>query len=288
MLVRLQGGLGNQLFQYALGFHISTLKSIPLFFDQSAYFGQAPIPGETPRSFELARLVNDRQLFEDAQAIRQNWALANSRLQRVLRVLGWTKGVTLLTDRNIAGSRLNSISGKILLKGYFQSESYFTSSSQDLRKRIREVLPKKSIERFEAERPVVAVHVRLGDYIANPVAAAYHATCGPAYYRTAMELMRSRLDRPLFMVYSDDLPAARALFQSAEDVVFSNAEDTDDPWNDLSRMANADHHIIANSSYSWWAAWLGVKRDQQVVAPATWYKSEPTPSNLLPQNWIRL
>jgi hypothetical protein len=113
----------------------------------------------------------------------------------------------------------------------------------------------------------VAVHVRRGDYLKHP---AFHV-CDTAYYREAMGSLRAKLYEPRFHIFSDDPDWCRKTFMDDDTEVVDSGKAGENPLHDLHLMSLASHHIIANSSYSWWAAWLGDKAGQQVIMPERWY-----------------
>ena len=113
----------------------------------------------------------------------------------------------------------------------------------------------------------VAVHVRRGDYLEIPV----FQVCDSHYYRNSMNQMREHLPGARFFIFSDDPDWCRGEFRDADTEVIDSGEAAANPLHDLHLMSLASHHIIANSSYSWWAAWLGDKPDQHVIMPDRWY-----------------
>jgi hypothetical protein len=127
--------------------------------------------------------------------------------------------------------------------------------------------------------------VRRSDLL-EPANRAIFGLCEIDYYAAALELMRARLGRPLFHIFSDDPDWCRATFRDSDIVVVSKPNG--DAVDDLLAMARCRHHVIANSSFGWWGAWLGARADSIVVAPVPWFSEAPLASDLLPSSWVRL
>lgn len=159
-----------------------------------------------------------------------------------------------------------------LLFGYFQSPLYFAAIAPALRLELNSLLagaarfPEPLRARISAAN-AVAVHVRRKDYLELPV----FQVCDPAYYQQSMRQLRARLPDARFFIFSDDPAWCRGKFRDADQEVIDLPPTAANPLHDLHLMSLASHHIIANSSYSWWAAWLGEKPGQQVIMPDRWY-----------------
>jgi hypothetical protein len=132
------------------------------------------------------------------------------------------------------------------------------------------------------------LHVRRGDFVSLNSAARVHGLCSVDYYARAINLVRSRCPGCHFLVFSDDPQWARAELPLDPSAVFvtGNAER---PEQDLILMSACGHHIIANSSFSWWGAWLAASQAKVVIAPKQWFLNAPRDtSDLIPDGWIRL
>jgi hypothetical protein len=159
-----------------------------------------------------------------------------------------------------------------MLFGYFQSPLYFESMADEIRAELSGLLRSASGADPEVETKVaaagsVAVHIRRTDYLNH----AAHRVCGSDYYRDAMDRLRGLIPDARFHIFSDDPEWCRAEFRQADQEVIHDAGKAANPLHDMHLMSLAPHHIIANSSYSWWAAWLGKKTGQQVILPDRWF-----------------
>jgi len=185
---------------------------------------------------------------------------------------------------------------KTSLFGYFQSERYFSPIAEILRKYFspREPLGTDSADtlRWIERCPLpVSVHIRRGDYL-KPGTAEFHGILGEPYYREALGHIEARLGETAeFFVFSDDPAAAEQVlnFMPASRLTHVRG-DPERPWEDMALMARCQHHVIANSSFSWWGAWLNCSPDKIVVAPRNWFApaevKKVKTADLYPSGWV--
>ncbi len=260
----LLGRTGNNLFQYALGRVLAEKHGVPLVLDGSwfnaegwsevSHFLKLPLKATVVRRFSLG-----------ARALRK----ATGK-----HYWEW-RGVPVLRESAVDQSfdrQFLDGPADCMLFGYFQSPLYFASIAQPLRDELNSLIggavrvPAELRDALAAPA-AVALHVRRKDYLNLPI----FQVCDPAYYRQAMREMRGRLQGARFFIFSDDPAWCRAEFREPDQVVMDSGIAAANPLHDLHLMSLASHHIIANSSYSWWAAWLGDKPGQQVITPQRWY-----------------
>jgi hypothetical protein len=187
-----------------------------------------------------------------------------------------------------------SIGAGTYLDGYWQCERYF----KDLAERIREdfkilTAPNEAnamMLQQILETEAVSVHIRRGDYVSNPETNAVHGTCDLDYYVRAAELMKSRVGRPLrFFVFSDEPAWVRANLDLGAEMTFIEHNGPNADYEDMRLMSACKHHIIANSSFSWWGAWLNPSPNKLVVAPKRWFRTNNlSDRDLVPTDWIRV
>lgn len=271
--LRLQGGLGNQLFQFAFGYAASRAASRALVFDTRLLHKIGAHAG-----YELGRLGIDISCdsFELQQAFSgaRLWWL--ERLPRPLRgSLGFLEEPTLEQVRRSDRSVL-------LIKGYWQSGSIAEGATNlivgGLSKLANGSLRSdEEMIRICAQGNAVAVHARRGDYISNKKVRALFGPCEPSYFELGIDLMRARLERPFFFVFSDDPPWAQSAFSGHPDVRVVSSANTDSSSAviDLCRMSMCKHLVLSNSSLSWWAAHLSAHtrfgEPSQVIYPSPWF-----------------
>ncbi len=136
----------------------------------------------------------------------------------------------------------------------------------------------------------VSVHVRGGDYRDPQSQNRFGDVCTPEYYRQAIRRVRERVSDPVFFVFSDDPDYAREMLGELGDAVYVTHNTGPESYRDMQLMSRCRHHIIANSSFSWWGAWLDPRADKTVYAPARWLNNNPTitSESILPDEWIKI
>jgi len=230
IVVKLKGGLGNQMFQYAHGRNLSYRRKTVLKLDKSFLdnFLWQKIVGVTPRKYELG---------------------------------GFNIQAELAKSKNC-------------LDGYWQSEKYFKNIRKIL---LRDFTLKKESKNFLKYKKLiiktnsVSVHIRHGDYIKRPVTRKYHLN--PDYYRQAIEIIKQKVKKPHFYLFSDDPIISN----------FSGLNNNEE----LILMSFCKHNIIANSSFSWWGAWLNTNPKKIVIAPKKWFRAKTDPE-IVPQSWTKI
>jgi hypothetical protein len=271
--VLMLGRLGNNLFQYSLGRVLAEKHGVPLVMDGSWFNAEGwsqvncirLLPGPAAGKVKVVR-----RLSLGARAL--------------LKVTGkhyWEySGVPVLKEDERDQSfdpRFRNAPADCVLFGYFQSSLHFAGMEDQLRSELSTDglgLEKGREPLFDRIRQPesVAVHVRRTDYAGNPTLDL----CGMDYYRTAMQQMRDSVADARFHIFSDDPAWCRSHFQE-EDCEVLDQSPPDMPLADLHLMSSASHHIIANSSFSWWAAWLGKKPGQKVLMPSRWFSGIVAP-----------
>ena len=291
IVVKLIGGLGNQMFQYALGRRLAHDRGVTLRLDLS-WFDESPNEdSDTVREFALDgwRMKVERATEDDLA----RYPLSHPILKRLSRYFSpFLRPV--VTERSLRFEpRVLRVPGTAYLSGYWQSAKYFDSIEGLLRADFSmDVPPCPHVERLAEEAGQagsISIHVRRGDYVNNPATNAFHGVCTVDYYRLAAKRLADEVAEPHFLVFSDDPVWARENLKLEWPTSFVEHDTRCVPHNDISLMSLCSHHIIANSSFSWWGAWLSANPDKKIVAPAQWFrKPDIDTSDLIPQGWIRL
>jgi hypothetical protein len=183
--------------------------------------------------------------------------------------------------------------GSLYLEGYWQSEKYFADIGEQLRNELTLKAPPDAqnaetiaaIENCNA----VCLHVRRGDYVAEPDINAVHGTCDADYYQRAVAAVANRVADPVFFVFSDDPDwcATRLRVPYPVNLITHNVRSQD--HEDLRLMTHCKHFILANSSFSWWGAWLASRPEKTVICPKRWFARADVPTDdLIPSTWTRL
>lgn len=253
--VRLLGGLGNQLFQYAAARAASLRLGCPLLLETAAL--ETPEAGVTQRTYVLGAFNIAAQRHS---TLPGEWRDYNEPQYH------YDPGFEAIE----AGTRLN---------GYFQSPLYFAAQADAIRREISlAAAPSPAFGEFAARIRAaalpVSLHLRRGDFAADPHTLSFHGICGPDHYRRAMRVVEGLVGTtPTYVVFSDDTAEARRLFGALPGAIFV-ATPPAAPWEDMLLMSRCHHHILANSSFSWWGSWLNPSPDRIVVAPRAWVARE--------------
>jgi hypothetical protein len=284
VVARLTGGLGNQLFQYAAACGVAHSAGAVAALDITEYADGSKTHAHALDRFGLDIPVVTGTSFDPQFAnaiIPAQDGLARLGLQGDIRLPVYRE------DTYEFEPALKSWQGSsAYLYGFWQSWKYFDDIAPTIRGRLK--IPPRNSElahRMEKTGDAVAVHVRRGDYLTGQRLAMF-GVCEPSYYAAAMALMRSRLAKSRFYVFSDDPLWCHAHLADADVTIVS--VDGGDAADDLAAMAHCRHRIIANSSLSWWGAWLGDGDGAITVAPMPWYSQSPRARDLIPDHWLRL
>lgn len=294
VITKVFGGLGNQMFQYAAGQALASRVRQPMEIDTRSIYRE----GVSHNGFELSRvfMVDPEQATDRSVGSLLGWRSPRP-VQRVLRRLK----VRRLCGRYIPEPHfhywpaIERLRGSCYLDGYWQSFLYFASNAAQLRSDFRFRLPLEGenarlADQIAAAPRSVSIHVRRGDYVSSSEAASHHGTAGIDYYRAAVTLVAGRLIQPpQFFVFSDDIVWARTnLILPEADTVFVAHNTGVDSHFDMRLMSYCRHNIIANSSFSWWAAWLNSNPDKMVIAPKRWVLAPYDTKTLTPPSWTRI
>jgi hypothetical protein len=297
VVTRLIGGLGNQMFQYAVGRALALRRGAALKFDVTGF---AAVGAHTKRRYELDCFPIHGGAASEADLARFGRAgkPRSPRLERVLRRLrmDWRPDGAwpIYYEPHFQfDPAVNELTAPVYLDGYWQSERYFLGIAGVLRREFTaEVALDRENEAIAAGIDAVnavSLHVRRGDYVSDPTTNRVHGTCSPDYYRRAVDYVASRTAAPHIFVFSDDPQWSRANLRFAVPITIVDANSPDYGYRDMQLMARCRHHIIANSSFSWWGAWLNPSPDKIVVAPQRWFvASTNNTRDLIPPNWARL
>lgn len=289
ILCNIIGGLGNQMFQYAAGRALSLERGVRLALDVSDFAKYRLHQG-----FELKRLFNCP--VDIASASEVDYLLGWRRSALARRIL-LRPGFSALRPKQFVvepnfhyWSGFERLGDTGYLTGYWQSEKYFRRHRDVIREDFR-FLPEldavnASIAKEMAKLESVSLHVRRGDYVNNPKNLVTHGLCSPDYYKDAVKYLANQLSSPVFFVFSDDIPWVKSNLDIGFPTVYVDHNSGEGSYNDMRLMSVCKHNIIANSSFSWWGAWLNENRDKIVVAPRKWFVNDTNTSDLFPEEWI--
>jgi hypothetical protein len=290
IITKIIGGLGNQMFQYAAARALSLKNSSSLLLDISEYKKY-----KLHQGFELNRIFNG------------SFGLASEKdMYRVLNIYSpsFIRRITAHTRMSIFRPKslvvephfkfwhdVNKLTGSFYLNGSWQSEKYFLEYAEEIREDFKFLLP---LDNINAQLAIhinnvnsVSLHVRRGDYVSNKKASSVHGVCSIEYYRSAIEYIAFKIDNPYFFIFSDDIPWVKNNLNIEFPCQYVENNFGIESYNDMRMMSLCRHHIIANSSFSWWGAWLNPRIDKIVIAPKRWFLNQLNIQDVLPDNWVK-
>lgn len=289
--IRLLGGLGNQMFQYAGALGVAERQGRALLLDVSAFEAYKAWP------YQLDCLKVPQDLYTGAPLAGPVSASLPARVIRKLKGgSSFREGVYREPHFHFDPSVFSLTGDEILLDGYFQSPRYFEGAEALLRERFQPKAPLTDLAagwaaRIAASPCSVSLHVRRGDYL-TAAASAVHAALDRGYYDRAVALMQDLAGPEAeFFLFSDEPDFIAEAFAGLPRAHVVRS-DPSAPWEDMFLMARCRHNITANSSYSWWGAWLNPAADKRVIAPARWFTPDKLATcnvlDLYPDDWILL
>lgn len=291
IIVKLQGGLGNQMFQYALGSILAQKNRKKLLLDNSFFNDQEKKLGFTPRKFELGVFSNKyKSATQKEISSFDNLNLLN----RLKKICGLNYPVKYVENFSNYNPNLLAINQDAYLQGYFQSYKYFVGNEEFVNELYSFNTDKLGDSNYQMlkiikETNSVSIHIRRGDYVEDKVTNAHHGICSLVYYLEAINLLESRYDNLIMFFFSDDMEWVKKTFGDIKQQTFFVNNNADNSWVDILLMSSCKHNIIANSSFSWWGAWLNNNPSRTVVAPQKWNQNKDLDiSTLLPDEWIKL
>lgn len=286
IIVNFFGGLGNQMFQYAL---FKKFQSLGL--EVKADITHYEFNNEH-NGFELEKVFHlkiERANLNEIKSLKDN-SIFLRKYRRFFHIF-WKKTDIEQISFDFDGSIFYLKDA--YLNGYWQSEKFFKDISPELRKdfsfknidKNNKLILNKIIKSNS-----VSIHIRRGDYVTNPNFNKFHGgICNISYYLKAIELIKRKVKKPVFFIFSDDLDWVKKNLPLLENTIFVDINKGKNSYKDLFLMSKCKHNILANSSFSWWAAWLNSNSDKIIVCPDKWFNSRRLDSkDIVPESWIRL
>ena len=276
-LIKMIGGLGNQMFIYA--FYLKMKHHYP---DTNIDLSDM-VHYKVHNGYEMNRIFD----------LSQTEFCINRTLKKILEFLFFKK----IYERRQDPSTLYPYEKRyfwplLYFKGLYQTERFFFDIKDDVRKAFSfnlNIANPESLEllkQIEVDDQAVSIHIRRGDYLLPRHWANTGSVCQLPYYKNAIAEMENRITGPSYYVFSDDIswvkeniPLKKAVY-----VTWNKGEDS---WQDMMLMSHCRHHIICNSTFSWWGAWLNPRKEKIVIAPCRWFQHKETP-DMYPKEWIKV
>lgn len=291
VIVKLMGGLGNQMFQYAFGRRLAHERQVLLLMDGTFFQSQCHRRYQLGSFRIQAEFVTDKTMNE---IVWREQERGQSGARTKVCFAGRGRGAIVRERRPfVYDSRRLEASGPLFLEGYWQNEKYFAPIAHVLRKEFvfaeepseknREILAR--IVDVEA----VAIHVRRTDYTTNHITNQMHGVLSADHYHTCVRHVSEAVRRPHFFVFSDDPEWAKNNIRIKYPCTVIDHNRPPNDHEDLRLMSACRHFVIANSTFSWWAAWLSTYSDKRVFAPRRWLAMDHfDTSDLCPAGWSRV
>jgi len=288
------GGLANQMFQYSVGRALSLRHNTELMLDLSFFQNQNNYT--TKREYGL-HAFNIKALLSENINVRM---IGGNRLSKIYllkykTLKSFTKDLYLhVREKSFTyDSEILMLPDNIYLEGYWQSEKYFKHIESIIRNDFTYINETDSdnlkiLNRIKGSESI-AIHFRRGDYINNRKTNEVHGICSMEYYNSAVDYIAQKVSSPYFFIYSDVIEWVKRNLSIKYNKMFVDINTPEKASNDLRLISNCKHQIIANSSFSWWGAWLNQNPEKIVIAPKKWFMDEKrNTSDLIPEKWIRL
>jgi len=285
IITRISGGLGNQMFQYAMAKSMAKKNNDIFKLDTSFY------PKQTLRKYELNLFNIDENIATKDECI--GFRGKEKLIFRIKNKLGLNikrpYSHTFENNLTLFDKEVYKKQGDIYLDGFWQNEDYFKNIKDEI---IKDFIPKNNIS-LDAKKYLehikdnqsISIHIRRGDYVANAHTNSIHGICGIDYYKKAIKYIDKKVKNPIYYIFSDDMSWCKENFNFLKDKVFIN--NTKNTIEDLELMKNCKYNIIANSTFSWWGAWLNKNNAKIVITPKVWFASNNN-INLALKEWIKI
>jgi hypothetical protein len=289
IVVRLKGGLGNQMFQYALGRALQHRRGDELRLDVTYLLGDSVFKWDVPRTYDL-----------DVFQIQPAFSYIPRLLRRARRTAAEAEAVprsqTFVEEKEFGfhPEILDLTAPNLYLDGYWQSESYFAEIQDQLRGAFQFRIPLSPAGRAMAESIAsvnsVCVNVRRGDYITSESSRNALGFMGEDYYCRGIDWIKANVPDPHLLINSDDMPWSREHLRF--DLPTTYLDEGYAGWKfgeQLQLMTMCKHFLIPNSTFAWWAAWLAGHDGKLVVCPRRWFRNQSIDSkDLIPPSWVTL
>ncbi|MFA6226873.1 MAG: alpha-1,2-fucosyltransferase [Candidatus Paceibacterota bacterium] len=284
IITKIKGGLGNQLFQYAFGRYISINQKDILKLDTDSETSGK----DTVREFTLNNFNINAEIATPSEILKVKYPLGI--FSKFIRI--FKSKILRIHNIGYIPNILNA--SEKYFDGFWQSYKYLEPIKNEL---LKEITLKQTIEaKYSAlltqirNTNSVSIHIRRGDYVNDQRTKSAHFTFGLEYYEKAIQIIKEKIQDPIFFVFSDDIEWAKENIKTNSTTTFIiKPTIVEKDEEEIILMSLCKHNIIANSSFSWWGAWLNQNPGKIVIAPKKWnnrYQKEY--KDLLPPDWIKI
>lgn len=299
ILIRLMGGLGNQMFQYAFSISLAKNSKTDLKVDDTMLLDRS-LPNEviTHRDLVLNKIFHIDITYASQKDVEYyNGKKYTNIIGKLFNKFLWQfkKHKLIIEKSREFDPNLLKIKDNVCLVGSFQSELYFKHYSSEIKQAYsfrEKILPiSDKLADLLISTNSVCIHVRRGDYVSSPLYSDVIGALPMSYYDKAIDVMSKKISSSTFFVFSDDINWCKIEFKKYK-IPLVYVEDLhagELAGNYLQLMTLCKHFIISNSTFAWWGAWLSKHEHKIVIAPDKWFKKEEyNKNNIVPENWIKI
>ena len=289
IITELNGGLGNQMFQYAVARRLAEVNHTELKLDIEN------LKKDRLRTYELHHLNVNAQfaVYDDIAIFKER--SKRKKIKFYIRQILSRKKLRNIKEKHFHfDESILFLKDNIYLQGYWQTEKYFKDISDIIRREfsLKEKLSEESqqvAQKIKMSANSVSLHIRRGDYVTDTTTNSTHGTCSLDYYQKCVKKLAEKFSDLQLFVFSDDPEWVKVNLHFKYPTVFVNHNGVECAFEDMHLMSLCMHNIIANSSFSWWGAWLNNNPYKVVFAPKHWFKKEEmNTKDLIPDSWIRV
>lgn len=274
-LIKMTGGLGNQMFIYALYLQMKKrFSSVQIDLSDMVHY-------KVHHGYEMNRIFN----------LPKTEFCINQKLKKVLEFLFFKTILERKQNGSLKAYTKKYIWPFIYFKGFYQSEKYFSEIKDEIRQaftfnlNIANAQSLEMMKQIDADDKAVSLHIRRGDYLQPKHWESIGCVCQLPYYQNALSELEKRIPNPSYYVFSDDIDWVKENIP-LENVTYINWNKGEDSWQDMMLMSHCRNHIICNSTFSWWGAWLNPREDKVVIIPEKWFNHSDAPY-IYPDGWIK-
>jgi len=288
IIVQIIGGLGNQMFQYAMGRSLSIRNNTELKLDISSFEDFYKLHKFGLDKFNIQAKIATKEEIDEY--------IYPKGMKRIIRSIDRCKPYykrQLVAEQAFPfDQNIFEINHDTYIKGYWASEKYFKSLEDIIRSdlSVKDTPDYENASLAEEIKNVesVSIHIRRGDYISDPQTNKIHGLCSLDYYYSAIEDIIKKVKDPYFFVFSNDPKWVKENFSISYPLKLVTINGPEKNYEDIRLMSLCKHHIIANSTFSWWGAWLSTNEDKQIYSPKKWYNVDYDIKDLLPDSWFKV
>jgi len=289
----LKEGLGNQLFQYACGRALSLRYNQPLKIHTGSYETNT---FQRDYALEPFNIKAEFMTQEEWKCLTCKYKAISPIKSLCLALMG-KQTIQRINEPHLSFNKsLENLDSRksYLINGFWQSEKYFSDYAGEIRNDLTFSMPpnkdnQKVLDKIQSKKVSVSLHIRRGDYVASQSVNQIHGLLDPEYYHSAIKYLRNKYEKFHCFIFTDDPEWVINNFNIQAPLTIISHNLGNKSHEDLRLMSQCDHHILANSSFGWWGAWLNDTPGKTVIAPKYWFRSEERNNEtLVPDNWIKI